>query len=335
MKVFDRSEPVGQGTHELHELQRFSLRFSHADGLEAENLPRLKLRDPTEVCRDHGCQLGVAPGGAAIGHQHDRRAIAGHLNAAVHSAIRDDVVPVKMVDHRAFKPVAHAVARRRYLPFALQKQLYRVLAELVVLRAQHDADWQLAGYRNFDPPFRNSSCGRDRVQLVASLQWTRVWAAQAGARIHRKAAEYRLARYSTVDGEVAERTATRETQVQCLALTERHGAIPWDGAARYVGLACCSCQADAHRTVTRGKRRTKRPDFDRGGKRCVSDQGVGRGKRKPVHRTARRQAVALGTMTPAVLNRTHGPNGGNDQLTHEAINSATSSPAWAARCCSA
>src|SRR4051812_48586489 len=217
MKVFDRSEPVGQGTRELHEVQRFSLRFSHADGLEAENLPRLKLRDPTEVCRDHGCQLGVAPRGAAIGHQHDRRAIARHLNAAVHSAIRDDVVPVKMPNHRAFKPVSHAVARRRYLPFALQKQLYRVLAELVVLRAKHYADWQLAGYRKFDPPFRNSSCGRDRVQLVASLQWTGVWAAQAGARIHRKAAEYRLPRHSTVDGGGGERNTNRKTQGSCFA----------------------------------------------------------------------------------------------------------------------
>ena len=89
-------QPVGQGAQHFREFSRLSLRLGHADGLETKATAGGDLREPSEIGRNHGCDLGIAAGGAAVRHQHDRLAIAGHLDAAVHGAVGDDVVTVQM-----------------------------------------------------------------------------------------------------------------------------------------------------------------------------------------------------------------------------------------------
>ena len=78
-----------------------------------------------------------------------------------------------------------------------------------------------------------------------------------------------------------------------------------------------------------------RADLDGSRKRAVSDQSVRARKREPVHCTARRQAETLGTDPAAVLHGTGGTDRRYHQLAHAVINSATISPASAARSCSA
>src|SRR5258705_8928334 len=139
IESLDRPDAVGQAAQQLRKLTGLALRLSHADGLEAEATPGGYLREPPEIGCNHRCNLGIAAAGAAIRHQDDRRAIAGHLDAAINGAVGDDVVAMQVFYDGALKPVAHAVARRRYPPLAVQKQVYRVFSKFVVLPAHHDA----------------------------------------------------------------------------------------------------------------------------------------------------------------------------------------------------
>ena len=54
-----------------------------------------------------------------------------------------------------------------------------------------------------------------------------------------------------------------------------------------------------------------------GRERLVSDQRVRRRQRQPIHRAARRQAIALRAVAAAVLHRTRRANGGDDELAHD------------------
>ena len=47
---------------------------------------------------------------------------------------------VQMLEDGTFEPVAHAVAGRRYLPLAVDKQFFGVVGEFVVLRPPDHAD---------------------------------------------------------------------------------------------------------------------------------------------------------------------------------------------------
>ena len=75
---------------------------------------------------------------------------------------------VQVFYDRAFKPVAHAIAGRRYLPLAVQNQICGVLPEFVVLRAHHDADRSLHKGRKINPALGRAARGR-RLQFVARL----------------------------------------------------------------------------------------------------------------------------------------------------------------------
>src|SRR6185312_6332697 len=111
--VWQRPQQAGHGA-------RLGLRLRHGDRLEAETDARRNLREAAKVSRDHGRDLRVTAAGAAIRHQHDRLSVARDLNAAVHSAVGHDVVPMQVLDDRTFKAIAHAVAGRRNLPLAAE-----------------------------------------------------------------------------------------------------------------------------------------------------------------------------------------------------------------------
>ena len=215
-----------------------------------------------------------------------------------------------------------------------RNSVFGFLAELVVLRAHHHADRPLRSGGKLDPAL-GGAAGGARLQFVAGLQRTRIGAAEAGAGIDREAAEHRLARDPALDREIAERAAAGKAERQGFAVRQRHRTIPCNGATGDIGAARRSRERDAHRAFARGEGRAERTDLDRGGERRVSDQRIRRREREPVHRAARRQAVALRAVAAAVLHRTRRPDGGNDELAHDAINSATISPPAAARSCSA
>ena len=61
------------------------------------------------------------------------------------------------------------------------------------------------------------------------------------------------------------------------------------------------CAGADLKAVARGESRTEQTDLDRCCKEIVAEQRVGHGQREPIHRAARRQAIALGAMTAAVL----------------------------------
>src|ERR1700677_2954964 len=98
IKVLDGAQPVGQGAQQLGKLSGFGLRFGHANRLEAEAAPGGDLREPPEIGRYYGCDLGVAAAGAAIRHQDDRLTVARYLDAAVHRAVGNDVVTMQGAD---------------------------------------------------------------------------------------------------------------------------------------------------------------------------------------------------------------------------------------------
>ena len=77
-------------------------------------------------------------------------------------------------------------------------------------------------------------------------------------------------------------------------------------AARDICAARRAGQRDANRAVARGESGAERADLDRGREQLVADQAVGRGKREPIHRAARRQAIALRAVPAAILDRTRG-----------------------------
>src|SRR3954471_16102153 len=221
VEIINAAQPVGQGVQEFRKLFRRGLRLGHADGLEAQRATGRYLREPAEIGGDYGRDLGVAAGGAAVRHQHDRLAVAGYLHAAVYSTVGDDVVTMQMLDARAFEPVTHAVASCRYLPLRVKEQRLGVIGEFVVLRAHHHADRRLADGGKFDPAFRRAA-RNCHLQFVTGSQRTRVGAAEPGAVVHREAAEHRLARNAALDCEVAKRTCAGKAERQCLAIGKRH-----------------------------------------------------------------------------------------------------------------
>jgi hypothetical protein len=215
---------------------------------------------------------------------------------------------VQMLYDRTFQSVAHAVAGRRYLPLRVQEQFFCGVGEFVVLRTHHHADRLLCISGKIDPAF-GCAAGLSRLQLVAGLQRTRIRAAEAGARIHRQAAEDRLAINPALDRKVAERSAAGKAQRQGLAVRQRHRCIQCNRASCDFGIARCSGKRDANRALTRGESRAEGADLDRRGERRVTDQTIRRRERQPIHRAARRQAVALCAMASAVLDGARRANG--------------------------
>src|SRR5271166_5640028 len=192
LRAFEAAQAIRQGAQQLRKFLRLRLRLGHADRLEAETGSGRGLRQPAEVGGDHGCDLGIAAGSAAVRHQHDRRTIAGDLDAAIHGTVGYDVVAVQMFYHRALQPVAHAVAGRGDFPFAVEKELFGLVGKFIVLRPKQHPNLPGGSLGQFDPPLRRTACGFCR-QLVAGLERALIGAAETCAGVHREAAEHGLA----------------------------------------------------------------------------------------------------------------------------------------------
>ena len=201
--------------------------------------------------------------------------------------------PCRCLSDGAFEPVAHAVAGRRYLPFAVEKQLLGLVGEFVVLRTPHDADRRVGRGRQFDPPFRRAACGF-RLQFVAGLQRTRVGAAEARAGVDGEAAEHRLAGNAAFDREVAERTAAGKAERQRFAVGEGRRVSDATGAPGDIGIARRARQRDANRAAARREGGAERTDLDAGRERFVADQRIRGRQRQPVHRAARHAGRSAG-----------------------------------------
>ena len=205
-----------------------------------------------------------------------------------------------MLEDGAFEPVAHAVAGRRDLPFAVEKQLFGLVGEFVVLRSPHDADRRNGGRRQLDPLLGRATCGL-RLQFVAGLQRARIGAAEAGARVDREAAEHRLAGYAAFNREIAERAAAGKAECQRLAVGEGCGSIRCHGTAGDICITRGARQRDAHGAAACGELGAERTDLDGRGERFVAGQRIRGRQRQPIHRAARHQAITLGAGTSAVL----------------------------------
>ena len=216
----------------------------------------------------------------------------------------------------------------------LKNRALASVAEFVVLRTHHHPDRPLGDGWKLDPALGDAASGV-RLQYVAGLQRTRIGTAEAGAGIDREAAEDTLARDPALDREVTERAAAGKAERQGFAIRQRRRTIPRNRATGDVGAARRSRERHAYGAFARGKGRAERADLDRGVEGAVSGQRVCRRERERIHRAARRQAIALRAVAAAVLNRTRGSNGADDELAHDTINSATISPPAAARSCSA
>ena len=208
------------------------------------------------------------------------------------------------------------------------------IGELVVLRPHDEADRPGSRRGQLDPAFGRAARGL-HLKLVAGLQRTRVGTAEAGACVHGEAAEHRLARDAAFDRQIAEGAAARKAEGERFAVRDGHRCLEGDAAASDIGTARRARQCDADRSLARREGRAERADLDAGGEQRIADEAIRRRQRQPIHRAARRQAIALGAMTPAILHRTDGANACDHEPGHEAINSATISPASAARSCSA
>ena len=64
---------------------------------EFQQIPRPHLRQRGKVGADHIGDFGIAAGWLPVGHQHQRRAVAGRLDRAEGHAVRDDVVAFKVL----------------------------------------------------------------------------------------------------------------------------------------------------------------------------------------------------------------------------------------------
>ncbi|MGX1282384.1 hypothetical protein AB7M50_001509 [Bradyrhizobium elkanii] len=188
--------------------------------------------------------------------------------------------------------------------------------------------------RQFDAAFERAARSL-RLQLVAALQRPRVGAAEPGAGVDGEAAEHRLAFDAVLDREIAERAAAGKAKSERLTFGERRRAVERDRPAADIRIARRAGKGDAHRAAACGEAGAERADLHRGGEQVIADQRVGGRQRKPVHRSARHETVALRARTPAVLHRACRADRGDDELAHGVTSSATSSPASAARSCSA
>src|SRR5579871_2515330 len=110
------------------------------DDLEAELHPGAGLRQPPEVGTDHGCDLRIAAGRLAIGHQNDRAAVARHLDRPHGNTVGDDVVAADMGERRTVDEEGHAVGPGRDAPRAIAEGRDLVRGEIIILRSEHHAD---------------------------------------------------------------------------------------------------------------------------------------------------------------------------------------------------
>ena len=112
---------------------------------------RPHLRQPAEIGPDHGRDLGIAAGHLAIRHQHHRPAVAQHLDRAHDDAVGDDVQSIGRRDLRPSRKYAMRSLRCETVQARAAERLDLLAREVVVLRAEDDADRIVAARRATAP----------------------------------------------------------------------------------------------------------------------------------------------------------------------------------------
>ena len=102
--------------------------------------PTGKPRQRRQVGRNHGRDLGIAAGGLPVGQQHDRRAVARHLDRARRDGIGRDVEAAAVLERPAGEAHAHAVGARPDGVFAVEEGRDLAVREVIVLGTLDDAD---------------------------------------------------------------------------------------------------------------------------------------------------------------------------------------------------
>ncbi len=171
--------------------QGLARRFD-VNGDKAAGLARPQLREPADVGACDVTELGIAAGRLMIGHQHQRLAVAADLNGARRNAVGHDVEVIRMGELRPVEPIGHAVGHMRQAEFGAEEGRKRLLGEIILLRAKHDAQRPIiAGEPGCCDLRLSLRCERGRYerQKIALLQHAAIDPAEMRARMRRAAAE--------------------------------------------------------------------------------------------------------------------------------------------------
>ena len=145
----------------------------------------------------------------AVGQEHDRLSVAGHLYGARRNGVRGYVVAARMGDVPALEPHAHPIGAGPHGIIAGKKRREFRWREIVVLRARNGAKCRpISEIEPFDPAFVAVARARQaQRQAVARRQCAALPAAEAAADIGRNAAQHGLDGEAALHGEVEHGTA--------------------------------------------------------------------------------------------------------------------------------
>src|SRR5215470_5699016 len=91
------------------------MRRRHRDLPEPEPLAGLELPDATDLVRAYRADLRIAAGGLPVHQEHDRLPVPDYLDRPQRDAVRDDVVPLRVLDACAPEARAHPVRLGQHL----------------------------------------------------------------------------------------------------------------------------------------------------------------------------------------------------------------------------
>ena len=85
--------------------------FVEADAAKPAAFARPHLGEAADVGQNDMAEFWIAAGRLPVGHQDERRLIAGDLDGAERDAVGHDVMAPRMGDRRAREAIGHAVGR--------------------------------------------------------------------------------------------------------------------------------------------------------------------------------------------------------------------------------
>ena len=283
-----------------------AMRLGDVDGAEAHALPRLHLPDAPDVERAHRGDLRVAAGRLPVDQQHDRLAVAGHLDRAERDAVRDDVVAARVRDAGPRQARAHAVGLRQHLVGPAEERRDALGGEAVGLRARAPRG---SPARPRSPGSRRRASRRARRHRRRE-QPQHVVALAARAPRGRRGGRAGRSRASRAPAARRGRPRTRRRRARPRARgADAHGvarrqraASSTRGAAAPLTVTGASAPvtAIAHAALDREARAHQRA-LEAGGAVGVADEPVGDHERAHVHRPRGRDAVAELAGAPEVL----------------------------------
>ena len=152
------------------------------------------LGQPADVGGDDWWRFSGTPRWLAVPHQHDRLAVAGHLDGAGHHAVGNDVEPLGVGQHRTGQPVAEPVdllahlEQRTARPRSLRARSSRPAAR--ALPGSGPNTWGCCGMPS---AARRGRWRTPAGQEIAGLQRPPMQSADTGAQVRRQCCRVRLA----------------------------------------------------------------------------------------------------------------------------------------------